>query len=260
MILDTIVARKKEELFKSICSRPLSALKELIEDWPGPRSFADALTGCSGRLAPIIAEVKKASPSKGVIREQFDPVAIALDYAAHGAAAISVLTEKRFFQGSPEYLTEIKKHVAVPVLRKDFLFEVYQIYEARAMGADALLLIAAILEKDKLRELLNLTRDLGMEALVEVHTREELDMVLDSGARIIGINNRNLSTFETDIATTVELLKIIPDDKIVVSESGIASRDDILMLRSAGADGFLIGESLMRHESPGAKLAELIQL
>jgi len=150
--------------------------------------------------------------------------------------------------------------VAIPVLRKDFLFDVYQIYEARALGADALLLIAAILEKKKLRELLHLTRELGMEALVEVHNREELDMVLETGAHIIGINYRNLNTFKTDIATTVELIQIIPDDRIVVSESGIASRDDIRMLSNAGVDAFLIGESLMRQKSPGAKLAELIQL
>ena len=260
MILDTIVGHKKEELVSSISARPLSALKELMKEQPAPRGFAEALIRDRGQLATIIAEVKKASPSKGVIRVQFDPVAIARDYEEHGAAAISVLTESRFFQGSPEYLSAIKKHVAIPVLRKDFLFDVYQIYEARALGADALLLIAAILEKNKLRELLNLTRELGMDALVEVHSREELDMVLKTGARIIGINNRNLSTFHTDIATTVELIQEIPDDRIVVSESGIATREDIRMLISAGVDAFLIGESLMRQESPGAKLADLMHL
>jgi indole-3-glycerol phosphate synthase len=260
MILDTIVSHKKEEVFASICARPLSILKELIQAQPAPRGFAEALTRDRGTQAAIIAEVKKASPSKGVIREQFDPVAIALDYEQHGAAAISVLTERRFFQGSPEYLTAIKKHTTIPVLRKDFLFDVYQIYEARALGADALLLIAAILEKEKIRELLYLTGDLGMDALVEVHTREELDLVLATGARIIGINNRNLNTFQTDCATTVELAQAIPGDRIVVSESGIASRADIRMLRSSGVDAFLIGESLMRQESPGARLAELIQL
>jgi indole-3-glycerol phosphate synthase len=260
MILDTIVAHKKDELFSSICERPLSALKELIQDQPAPRGFAAALTRDRGQKAAIIAEVKKASPSKGVIREQFDPVAIALDYEEHGAAAISVLTETRFFAGSPEYLSAIKKQVSLPVLRKDFLFDAYQIYEARALGADALLLIAAILEMDKLCELLHLTRELGMDALVEVHNRKELDMVLETGAGIIGINNRNLNTFQTDIATTVELVQAVPDDRIVVSESGIASRADILMLSSSGVDAFLIGESLMRQESPGAKLAELINL
>ena len=260
MILDTIVAHKQVELISSICARPLSVLKALMKELPAPCCFAEALTVDRGPLATIIAEVKKASPSKGVIREQFDPVAIARDYEKHGAAAISVLTESRFFQGSPEYLTAIKKHVTIPVLRKDFLFDVYQIYETRALGADALLLIAAILDKEKIRELLYLTQELGMDALVEVHSREELDMVLETGACIIGINNRNLSTFQTDIATTVELIRGIPDDRIVVSESGIASRDDILMLSSAGVDAFLIGESLMRQESPGAKLAELMQL
>lgn len=260
MILDAIVAHKKEEVFASICERPLSELKELIQDQAAPRGFAAALTRDRGGQAAIIAEVKKASPSKGVIREQFEPVAIALDYEAHGAAAISVLTEKRFFQGSPEYLSAIKKHVSIPVLRKDFLFEIYQIYEARALGADALLLIAAILEKDMLCELLHVTRELGMDALVEVHTRAELDMVLETDALIIGINNRNLSTFKTDIATTVELIKLIPEDRVVVSESGIASRDDMRMLKNSGVAAFLIGESLMRQESPGGKLAELIEL
>ncbi|MBN2105995.1 MAG: indole-3-glycerol phosphate synthase TrpC [Deltaproteobacteria bacterium] len=260
MILDDIVAHKREEVFASICARPLSVLKELIHGLAEPRGFAAALTRDRGGQAAVIAEVKKASPSKGVIREQFDPVAIAREYEAHGAAAISVLTEQRFFQGSPGYLPAIRKQVCIPVLRKDFLFDIYQIYEARSLGADALLLIAAILEKDKLCELLCLTRELGMDALVEVHTREELDRVLATGARIIGINNRNLSTFKTDIATTVELVRGIPDDRIVVSESGIGSRADILMLSSAGVDAFLIGESLMRQESPGARLAELIDV
>lgn len=258
MILDDIVARKKEAVFASICARPLSALKELIGGQDEPLGFAAALTRDRGGQASIIAEVKKASPSKGLIREQFEPVAIALEYEAHGAAAISVLTEQSFFLGSSDYLSAIKKHVSIPVLRKDFLFDIYQIYETRALGADALLLIAAILEKDKLCELLHLTRELGMDALVEVHSREELDRVLQTDARIIGINNRNLNTFQTDIATTVELIGAIPEDKTVVSESGIASRADIVMLRRSGVDAFLIGESLMRQESPGARLAELL--
>ena len=260
MILDTIVAHKKEELFASITARSLSAIKDLIEEQSAPRGFAEALILDRGPKAAIIAEVKKASPSKGVIREKFDAVAIALDYEAHGAAAISVLTEKKFFQGSPEYLTSIRKLVSIPVLRKDFLFDMYQIYEARALGADALLLIAAILEKNQMCELLHLTRELGMDALVEVHSREELDMVLETGARLIGINNRNLNTFNTAISTTVELIQAIPEDRIVVSESGIASRGDIQLLRSSGVDAFLIGESLMRQECPGAQLAELIRL
>ncbi len=257
MILDTIVARKKEEVFASICSRPLSVLKELVKEQPKARSFAQALQNTAPR-ARVIAEVKKASPSKGVIRQDFEPVAIALDYERNGAVALSVLTETHFFQGRPDYLSAIKKQVQVPVLRKDFLFNLYQIYESRAIGADALLLIAAILEKEQLCEFLLLTRELGMDALVEVHTREELDVVLESGAHIVGINNRNLNTFKTDIATTVELAKYVPDDKIVVSESGIATGADIKMLLNAGVDAFLIGEALMRHDSPGAKLAELI--
>jgi indole-3-glycerol phosphate synthase len=257
MILDTIVARKKEEVFASICARPLSVLKELVIEQPGARGFAQALL----KFAPstrVIAEVKKASPPKGVIRQNFDPVAIALDYEMHGATALSVLTEAHFFQGSPEYLSAIKKQVQLPVLRKDFLFNLYQIYESRAMGADALLLIAAILDRQQICEYLALCAELGMDALVEVHTREELDLVLETDARIIGINNRNLDTFHTDIETTVELINYIPDDKIVVSESGISTGEDIKRLKKAGVDAFLIGESLMLHDSPGVKLAELI--
>lgn len=257
MILDAIVARKKEEVFDAICSRPLSVVKELVKEQPCARGFAQALQEKAPR-ARVIAEVKKASPSKGVIRQDFDPVAIAREYEQHGAAALSVLTETHFFQGSPQYLSAIKKQVQLPVLRKDFLFNLYQIYESRAMGADALLLIAAILENQQLSEFLLLTRELGMDALVEVHTREELERVLDAGARIIGINNRNLNTFHTDIETTTELMHYIPADKIVVSESGISTADDIKRLKKAGVHAFLIGESLMRHDSPGAKLAELI--
>jgi indole-3-glycerol phosphate synthase len=255
MILDTIVAHKKEELAQSMRARPLAALREAIEALDWPRGFAEAL--CAGSGIRIIAEVKKASPSKGVIREQFDPVAIACEYEASGAAAVSVLTETRYFQGSPEHLSAIKQRIAIPVLRKDFLFDAYQIYESRAMGADALLLIAAMLEKNMLEALLHLTRQLSMEALVEVHTREELGVALDSGARIIGINNRNLQTFKTDIATTLELAADIPDDRILVSESGIATAADIARLKQAGVDAFLIGESLMREQSPGTKLREL---
>ena len=257
MILDTIVARKKKEVFASICSRPLSVLKELVKEQPGARGFVRALQN-TALPARIIAEVKRASPSKGVIRERFDPVAIASDYERHGAAALSVLTETHFFQGRPEYLSAIKKKVQLPVLRKDFLFNPYQIYESRAIGADALLLIAAILDRQQMREYLALCRELGMDALVEVHTREELDRVLDTEAVLIGINNRNLSTFHTDIETTVELIRYIPDDKTVVSESGICTSEDIKKLKKAGVDAFLIGEALMRHDSPGAKLAELI--
>ena len=257
MILDDIVARKKEEVFASICARPLSVLRDIIENQPKTLDFAKALIG-SGSKTRIIAEVKKASPSKGVIREDFEPVSIAMDYEQHGAAAISVLTEQDFFQGSPEYLSAIKKKVRIPVLRKDFLFNPYQIYESRAIGADALLLIAAILEDSQLREFLALCHEQGMAALVETHTVHELERVLEAGAEIIGINNRNLNTFKTDIDTTVELIRHIPPGKIVVSESGINTAEDIRKLREAGVHAFLIGESLMRHDSPGEKLSELL--
>lgn len=257
MILEKIIARKKEEVFDAICERPLSAVKELAAGQPGPRDFAPALLA-QGHGARIIAEVKKASPSKGLIRAKFDPVAIARDYERHGAAAVSVLTEKHFFQGSPDYFAAIKHQVRLPVLRKDFLVHPYQIYESRALGADALLLIAAVLDDGQLREFLSLTRELGMEALVEVHTQGELERALAAGAAVIGINNRDLATFHTDIATTIDLAGRISAGTTVVSESGIATRDDIRRLGRAGVHAFLIGETLMRHERPGEKLAELI--
>jgi indole-3-glycerol phosphate synthase len=258
MILDEIIKNKREELAAVKQALPLLQLEERVKKAPDTRGFSRALTRDARKKNRIIAEVKKASPSKGVIRQAFDPVAIAREYEQGGAAAVSVLTEERYFQGKLEYLQEIKKSISLPVLRKDFIFDPYQVYEARAFGADALLLIAAALDPALLRELLELTHRLSMEALVEVHTREELAKVLEADARIIGINNRNLRTFATDIMTTVELLAVIPDDQIVVSESGINTVEDIRKLKAAGADAFLIGESLMREPSPGRKLQELV--
>jgi len=205
----------------------------------------------------IIAEAKKASPSKGVIRQDFDPVAIARTYADNGACAVSVLTEEHFFQGRLEYLAQIRRDVDIPLLRKDFIINSYQVYEARAAGADAFLLIAAVLDSAQLRTLISLGTSLGMHALVEVHTGEELVSALKADPTIIGINNRNLNTFETTLETTLKLRPLVPDGIVTVSESGIATPDNIRRLRSCGIDAFLIGETLMREGDPGCKLKEL---
>jgi indole-3-glycerol phosphate synthase len=258
MILDRIVAHKKDVLAKAKKRFNYNFLEGLIKISPHVKDFAFALKKDTGGRNSIIAEVKKASPSKGIIREQFFPVEIAREYEANGAAAISVLTEEKFFLGSLEYMKEIKQAVSLPVLRKDFLFDPYQMYEARAFGADAVLLIVAVLEKEQLQELQQAAQELSLSALVEVHTREELDTALSADSLIIGINNRNLNTFTTDIATTLELSNAIPDDRIVVSESGLKTIDDIIKLKDAGVDAFLIGESLMRAESPGKKLREFV--
>ena len=258
MILDDIIKNKRDELTAVKQALPLPKLEDLVKTAPDVRGFARALTRDMQGKNRIIAEVKKASPSKGVIRQSFDPVSIAREYEQGNGAAVSVLTEEKYFQGKLEYLLEIKKSISLPVLRKDFIFDPYQVYEARAYGADALLLIAAALDRSLLLELLDLTSRLSMDALVEVHTLQELEMVLAVDARIIGINNRNLHTFKTDIMTTINLLAAIPDEKIVVSESGINTIADIRRLNDAGADAFLIGESLMREQSPGMKLKELV--
>ncbi|MCP4714850.1 MAG: indole-3-glycerol phosphate synthase TrpC [Deltaproteobacteria bacterium] len=258
MILDDIVRDKKVALGRLKADRPLVQLEEASSQSSKALNFFEALTAKRPGKNNIIAEVKKASPSKGIIRKDFNPVEIAQAYAANGAAAISVLTEENYFQGSLDYLKNIKKQVAVPVLRKDFLFDPYQVYETKAAGADALLLIAAILDPAQLKELLSLTAELKMNALVEVHSPAELEMVLDTQAVIIGINNRNLKTFNTDIAATLEMKPLISDDKVVVSESGINFSADIEMLSKAGVDAFLIGESLMREPDPGIKLRDFV--
>jgi len=258
MILDDIITIKRAELSAVREALPLRQLEALVKSAPETRGFARALACDTGTKNRIIAEIKKASPSKGVIRHIFDPVVTAREYEHAGATAISVLTEERFFQGSLSYLRQVKTECGLPVLRKDFIIDPYQVYEARAFGADALLLIVAALDAGLLRELLALSDSLQLDALVEVHTRDELTIAIDTGARIIGINNRDLRTFTTDIATTIALCPAIPDDRIVVSESGINTADDIRRLKDAGVDAFLIGEALMREPSPGVKLKELI--
>jgi len=255
-MLDKIVADKKEELKQRKKAVPVSGLESRIAQRAGTLDFATALKrdGVS-----IIAEVKRASPSRGVLCHDFNPVALARTYADNGAAAISVLTESKYFQGSLDHLAETREAVEIPLLRKDFIFDPYQVYESRAYGADALLLIAAILEREQLDELLTLSHSLGLNCLVEVHNESEVDRALRSGARIIGINNRDLKTFQVDIGTTQRLRALIPGDRVVVSESGISSRRDIDYLKSWGIDAALVGEALLTSDDIAVKMRELMK-
>jgi indole-3-glycerol phosphate synthase len=256
MILDEIVAYKKEELAETKRITPLADQKKRAADAGPTRGFGAALTTTGG--IKLIAEVKKASPSKGVIREDFDPVRIAATYQEAGATCLSVLTEKKYFQGSLEYLGAVRRAVGLPLLRKDFIVDEYQIYETRAAGADAILLIAACLDRRQLEDCLGVAGSLGLDVLVESHTCLELDKTLLAGSRIVGINNRDLTSFKVSLQTTFDLLKDIPDDRIVVSESGIQSRDDVERLEKAGVDAVLVGESLMREKDMGKKVKELL--
>lgn len=260
-ILERIVEVKRDEITALRKRYSLSALEELAGAADRPRGFSAALRAKerAGKAA-VIAEIKKASPSKGVIRADFDAPWIAAEYAEHGAACLSVLTDERFFQGHNDFLKAARAEVALPVIRKDFLVDPLQVIEARAIAADCVLLIAACLSSAQLRELYGLAQALGMDVLVEVHNAEELDLVLRAdlaGAVLLGINNRNLRTFETRLETTLELLPRLPKDYEVVTESGIASADDVKRMRDAGVHRFLIGESLMRQPSPGKALAAL---
>ncbi|MGE5172720.1 MAG: indole-3-glycerol phosphate synthase TrpC [Betaproteobacteria bacterium] len=256
MILDEIIANKKEELAETRRRSSLSDIKARAADAGPARGFGKALTVKGG--IGLIAEVKKASPSKGVIREDFDAVKIARTYEKSGASCISVLTEEKFFQGRLGYLGEIRRAAGLPLLRKDFIIDEYQIFEARAAGADAILLIAACLEKQQIEDFLGIASLAGLDSLVESHTYKELDKALLAGAAIVGVNNRNLSTFTVSLQTTLDLLKDIPEDRTVVSESGITTRDDVVMLQKAGVDAILVGESLMREEDIGKKVKELL--
>jgi indole-3-glycerol phosphate synthase len=235
---------------------PLVALRERPLYHRSTRGFARALSGDTRR---IIAEIKRSSPSKGLIRADFSPVVIARDYAHHGASAISVLTEEHFFQGSLTYLEEIKAAVAVPLLRKDFIIDRYQVTEARSYGADAILLIAALLDRSLLRELREAAAALSLDTLVEVHNEEELECALEAGAEIIGINNRDLKTFEVSLATTERLAPRVPAGTLTICESGIDGAEQIRQVERWGIHTFLVGESLMRAPSPGEKLQELLR-
>ncbi len=255
-MLQTIIDHKVQELETRRRARPLTALRDAPLFAAARRDFAAALRAPGRR---IIAEVKRASPSRGRIRDDFDPVAIAAGYAAAGAAAVSVLTDERFFEGSLDDLTAIRERIAIPVLRKDFLFEPYHLYEARAAGADAFLLIAAILTAEHLRELVALGAELGMTALVEVHTTEQIERARGAGVQVWGINNRDLDTLEVQLETGLELLRLLPADATVVIESGLRTRDDLARFEAAGVRAFLVGETLMRAPDPGAALRTLLQ-
>ena len=255
-ILDEIVAAKKTELVSQKKTVPLERLLEQIIGQPAPIDFAGALRGDSIRL---IAEVKKASPSRGLLCPDFDPVRLADAYTSHGAAAISVLTDPRF-QGELEHIRRIKESGAsrqAPVLRKDFIFDPYQVYEARAAGADALLLIVAILTAEQLPDLLVLSQQLAMRCLVEVHDESELDRAFDAGAEVVGINNRDLRTFQTDLSVTMNLAPRFPSGKILVSESGINSQDHLRQLAAVGVNAVLVGEALVTATDVSAKVREL---
>ncbi len=255
-MLEKIVADKKEGLKQRKKAVSVSEMEARIARRAATLDFASALKGDGVRL---IAEVKKASPSRGVLCPEFDPAALARVYADNGAAAISVLTEEKYFGGHLNHLAEIRKEVEIPLLRKDFIFDPYQVYESRACGADALLLIAAILEPEQLNELLSLSHELGLSCLVEVHNESELEMALHSGAQIIGINNRDLKTFRVDISTTQRLRPLVPKDKTVVSESGISRRQDMEYLKELGVDAALVGEALLTAGDIAAKMRELLK-
>jgi indole-3-glycerol phosphate synthase len=254
-ILDTIVASKRREIDEARGRIPDRELERRLAEAPPVRDFRARLQGPPG--VQVIAEVKKASPSAGLLRADFEPVGIARIYEEHGAACLSVLTDAPFFQGQLAYLAAIRAAVAVPLLRKDFILDRYQLLEARLAGADAVLLIAEILDGRELSGLLRATWDLGMEALVELYDADNLSHVLDSGARLIGVNNRDLRTFVTRLEHTLELAACIPADRCLVSESGIRTRQDVLRLEAAGVRAILVGETFMRAPDIGAKLDEL---
>lgn len=254
-ILNRIVAHKRIELAAQKSEMPLPELQALARDAEPTRDFASAVTGAGD--VRLIAEIKKASPSKGVIRPDFDHRGAAREYAEAGVDAISVLTDERFFQGALSYIADVRELAPVPVLRKDFTLDAYHVWQARAAGADAILLIVAILTDDELRELSALAADLGLACLVETHDSDEMSRARDMGARIVGINNRDLRTFHTSLDTTFALRDEAPNDAILVSESGIRDRADVRRLRAGGVDAMLVGESLMASESVGDKIREL---
>jgi indole-3-glycerol phosphate synthase len=257
-LLKKILAAKAAEIAQSKKRRGPAALRSEAEAMPPPRDFVGALRAkIAAGEAAVIAEIKKASPSKGLLRADFDPAAIAASYALHGAACLSVLTDREFFQGAPEYLAAARAACALPALRKDFMIDAYQVYEARALGADCILLIAAALDVARMLALESLARELGMAVLVEVHDAAELAAALALATPLIGINNRNLRSFETRLTATLDLLPRIPPGRIVITESGIRAREDVALMRANGVHAFLVGESFMRAPDPGAELESM---
>ena len=261
-VLTRIIDRKFEEIAERSAAVSIEDLKAQIEAQKGtatdPRGFVASMQRAlaEGRSA-VIAEVKKASPSKGVLRENFQPAEIALSYQQGGASCLSVLTDVDFFQGSTEYLQQARAACSLPIIRKDFIVDEYQVYEARAMGADCILLIVSALEDAKMAELNNLAVSLGMDVLIEVHDAEELQRSLPLGNTLVGINNRNLHTFDVTLQATIDLLDQIPEDRIVVTESGILAPEDVALMRQHQVNSFLVGEAFMRADNPGQRLAEL---
>jgi len=257
-ILQKILEVKKSEVARAVAKKPYPAVLSEARAMPAPRDFVGAIRAkmADGKSA-VIAEIKKASPSKGVIRENFDPAAIARSYAQHGAACLSVLTDVQFFQGSKNHLLEARAACDLPVLRKDFMIAPYQVCRARMLGADAILLIVAALDLAQMKELEALAHELGMAVLVETHDAAELDLALQLETPLIGINNRNLRTFETRLQTTLELLPRIPADRIAVTESGIHEPGDVALMRQNGVHAFLVGEAFMRADEPGVELERL---
>lgn len=257
-ILEKIVARKYEELEVRYARTPLDDLKAMAGDQPASRGFADALVKRASRREPaVIAEIKRASPSKGVIREHFVPTEIAASYEAGGAACLSVLTDEHFFQGSDDYLVAARATVQLPVLRKDFTVEPYQVVEAKALGADCILLIASILTTDQLQALAGLATELGMDVLVEVHDSDEIARAVTAQPRLLGINNRDLRTFETRLETTYELAGMVPVESLIVTESGIHTAADVSEMMGREIYAFLVGEAFMRAEDPGMALRSM---
>lgn len=257
-ILKKILATKAEEVAARKLKMSVENLQEVSRDVEAPRGFTAAIAAKVASKKPaIIAEIKKASPSKGIIRENFVPVTIGQDYAMNGATCLSVLTDKQYFHGAEVYLQMVRERCPIPVLRKDFMIDPYQVYEARALGADCILLIVAALSDGQMQELAEVTRQLGMDILVEVHNAEELERALPLNTPLIGINNRDLRSFETSLQTTLELQKQIPDDRIIVTESGIHTKPDVQLMLDNDIYTFLVGEAFMRADSPGQKMREL---
>ena len=260
-ILEKIINVKRDEIASAKRKRSLTSMRREAENAGIPRDFLTALREkIAEDLPAVIAEIKKASPSKGVLRANFDPVDIATSYARHGAACLSVLTDTQFFQGKPEYLVQSRQACELPVLRKDFMVDPYQIYESRSLGADCILLIAAALDDGVMSSLEQIALELRMAVLVEVHDAGELERALRLRTPLLGINNRNLRTFETRLETTLDLLKVVPQDKLVITESGILSSGDVARMRAAGVGAFLVGEAFMRASDPGQTLSELFRL
>ncbi|MCL5975760.1 MAG: indole-3-glycerol phosphate synthase TrpC [Gammaproteobacteria bacterium] len=257
-ILKKILQRKQQEIAERSKRLPINLLQQLAENADPVRGFVEAIERkLNAGQSAVIAEIKKASPSKGVLRADFQPAEIALSYQNGGAACLSVLTDQDFFQGHEDYLKQARFACQLPVIRKDFIIDPYQVFEARAIGADCILLIVAALDDDQLEQLSQLAIQLDMDVLVEVHNEEELHRAMVMNLPLIGINNRDLHTFETSLETTIKLLNFIPDETIVITESGILGKEDVALMREHGVNGFLVGEAFMRSEDPGVALANL---